>query len=405
MMKWEAALVGSIRKNILWWAAGAAIALGAFIRYSFLPLMVADMEFFFRIWHDVARDGGLAAVAVESSWSPLYLYILTLISKLGIDSITAVKLIPLALECLLIPAACLIVYTLSPGAKKQLYTTVALILCCLSPLLILNGAGWGQADICYAAFSVLAVWLLLKDKSIWAMVSLGLALSLKLQAVFLLPAFVIYYFCERKFSLWQFLLAPAIWVLTGLPMALVGQSPLYAVTCYIGQAETYTVPTFNCPNFYALLDQAVGTKQMIQGMWSRYGMALAVAALGGMLMWLVAKRGRLEGRATVLLSAWCVLTCVFFMPRMHERYGFVGEVLLLCWAVCLGRPRGFLYVLLGMLPVVSAYAEYMFRYPLFTLQLGGFMNLALLGLLTVELFRETGTLGLSPRVAQAGEQR
>ena len=101
------------------------------------------------------------------------------------------------------------------------------------------------------------------------------------------------------------------------------------------------------------------------------------------------KRVRLTDRMAVLMGAWCVLCCVFFLPRMHERYGIVGEVLLLCWAVAVGKPRGFAYVLLGLLPTMSAYAEYMFRNPFFPLQLGGAMNMALLGLLTWELLRET----------------
>ncbi len=392
MMKWEEKLVDSLRKNVLWWAAGAAVLAGALIRFAFLPLMVADMEFFFRVWHDTARTGGLAAVAAESSWSPMYLYILTLVSKLGLYNLNAVKFIPLAFEALLWAGGCLMVYYTCPADRKKERTVLILTLFCVNPLLVLNGAGWGQADICYAAFSVLAVWLLMRQKSVWAMVCLGLALAMKLQAVFLLPAFGIYYFCEKKFSLWQFLIVPAIWLASGLPMALVGQSPLYAVTCYMTQAETYTVPTFNCPNLYALLGEAVSGKRTIQDMLSRYGMALCGVSLGGMLTFLVVKKAKFKDRAVLLLGAWCVLCCVFFLPRMHERYGFVGEVLLLCWAVCLGRPRGFAYVLLGMLPVASAYCEYMFRHPIFPLQLGGAMNLVLLGLLTWELLRETGAL-------------
>ena len=70
---------------------------------------------------------------------------------------------------------------------------------------------------------------------------------------------------------------------------------------------------------------------------------------------------------------------------MHERYGMVGEVLLLCWALCLRRPRGFVYVILSVLPVMSAYAYYLFKASFFSLQLGGAMNLVLFLLLTWEL--------------------
>lgn len=390
MMPWEERLVDSIRKNILWWAAAAAALLGIFIRYSFMPLIVADMEFVLNDWYKAAIRGGLPALALESNYSPLYLYLFVLLPKLGLPHHIAIKLSTFAFEILLFVASCLTVFHVSPLGKKREYTVWAFILLCFHPLVILGGAGWGQADICFAAFSMLAVWCLLRGNSLWAMVCMGLSLALKLQAVLLLPLFVIYYFTEKKFSLWQFLVIPAIWVATGLPMAFFGQSPLYAVTCYLGQVEMYPVPTFNYPNFYALLGDALGTKQMIHGMFSRYGMGVAIAGLGGMASWLIFKKARITDRMALLLGSWCVLCAVFFVPRMHERYGFMGEMLLLCWAVCLGRPRGFAYTLLGILPIASAYAEYMFRHPMFSLQLGAFLNMALLGLLTWEVLREAG---------------
>ena len=388
MLKWEEKLVNSIQKNILLWAAAIAAVLGVFIRYSFMPLIVADMKFMLSSWYNATVEGGMAALAVESTYSPLYLYLFPILVKLNLPYSDAIKLSTFAFEIVLFVAVCLTVHHVAPEAKKKAYTVSAFIALCFHPLLILGGAGWGQADICFAAFSMLAVWCLLRNKSIWAMVHMGIALALKLQAVLLLPLFVIYYFVEKKFSIWQFLIIPAIWVATGFPMAFFGQSPLYAVTCYLGQMEMYPVPTYNYPNFYALLGDALGNKQMIHGMFSRYGMGAALAGLGGMTAWLIGKKARLTNRALLVLGSWCVLCCVFFMPRMHERYGLVGEMLLLCWAVCLGKPRGFAYVLLGLLPVASAYCKYMFRYPMFSLQLGGFLNLILMGFLTWEVIRE-----------------
>ena len=386
MMKWEARLVESIRTHMLTWACVCAAVLGLVIRYSFIPLVVADNEFFFTPWYAIAREQGLAALAVESNYSPLYLYLFTLMAKCC-PTADGVKYFAIALEAGLIAAACLLTWRSARPLIKRRDTALCFILLCMNPVLILGAAGWGQVDMGYAALAVLSIWLLLKGNSRWAMVSLGLALSLKLQAVFLIPLFLIYNFVERKFSFLELIIVPAVWILLGVPMALCGQSPLYAVTCYLAQTELYSNPTFNCPNVFALLGDAMSGKQMIQGMWSRYGMALCVAALGGMLTWLTVRRRRLDERATLLLGAWCVLCCIFFLPRMHERYGIIGEVLLLCWAVCAGKPKAFAYVLLGLLPTLSAYCEYMFKKPMFSLQLGGAMNMLLLALLTWELVR------------------
>lgn len=403
MMKWEARLATSIKKNILWWGLAAVLLLGVFIRYSFMPLLVADMEFMNLGWYEGIKAGGMKgalAPELQYTYSPLHLYLWTLTAVLfpSLPSMETLKVLSLLFEVPVILLGCLLVYRLLPAPRKALGTWVAFTLLWLHPLLLLNVAGWGQTDVFYVAPSLLALYLLMKDKPGWAMVALGVALAFKLQAIFLLPAFAIAYFCrEKKFSLLWFLLVPLVWVATGLPMVFLGESPLYAVECYFGQTDLYTKPTYNYPNWYALLGDALSSKRMIQGMLSRYGMVLAVGALGGMATWLIAKKVQLTDRTLLLLSSWCVLCCCFLLPRMHERYGLVGEVLLVCWAVCLGKPRGFAYVLLGLLPIASAYCQYMFRNPMFSLQLGSVLNLALLGLLTWEMLRETKALQPIPR--------
>ncbi|MEF9878509.1 MAG: glycosyltransferase 87 family protein [Clostridia bacterium] len=392
MMKWEEKLRAWLMEHVLWFGAAAVLLLGLFLRYTYLPLLAADLEFMNASWFDAIKAGGMAAVlepSLQYTYSPLHLYLWTLATLLPWDTYTVLKLVSIAMEMLLCAACVVLLRTLLPKQNKKLGSFVGFTLLWLNPVLLWNAAGWGQADASFALFCVLALWLLLKEKPAWALAALGVALAWKLQAIFLLPLFMMAYFCGKKrFSALWFLLVPGILVLSGVPMMLIGESPLFAVQVYLGQTDLYSQITYNYPNIYALMGEAIGSKTMILGMFSRTGMALCIAALGGMAVWLITKKVTLQSRATVLLGAWCVLCCVFFLPRMHERYGIVGELLLLCWAVCLWKPRGFVYVLLGMLPVLSAYAEYMFRHPFFPLQWGAVLNLILLGLLTWEVLRE-----------------
>lgn len=392
MMKWEEKLRAWLMEHVLWFGAAAVLLLGLFLRYTYLPLLAADLEFMNASWFEAIKAGGMAAVlepSLQYTYSPLHLYLWTLATLLPWDTYTVLKLVSIAMEMLLCAACVVLLRTLLPKQNKKLGSFVGFTLLWLNPVLLWNAAGWGQTDASFALFCVLALWLLLKEKPAWALAALGVALAWKLQAIFLLPLFMMAYFCGKKrFSALWFLLVPGILVLSGVPMMLIGESPLFAVQVYLGQTDLYSQITYNYPNIYALMGEAIGSKTMILGMFSRTGMALCIAALGGMAVWLITKKVTLQSRATVLLGAWCVLCCVFFLPRMHERYGIVGELLLLCWAVCLWKPRGFVYVLLGMLPVLSAYAEYMFRHPFFPLQWGAVLNLILLGLLTWEVLRE-----------------
>ncbi len=393
MMKWESSLRAWVSKNVIALGYIAAALIGLFIRYSFQPLVVADIEFMNSSWYNAIKAGGIGAVAdpsLQFTYSPFHIYFWWIIAKLmpNADTIAVLKASSTLMELCLAGACFMLCRELLRGSQNKLRRFAAFVLICVNPIFILNGAGWGQTDASFAALCVLAVLLFLKDKPVWALVMTGLALAWKLQAILLLPLFMMLYFCGRKrFSLLWFLLVPAVLIVSGLPMALAGQSPLFAVNIYLGQTDLYTLITYNCPNIFALMGDAVNVKQMVNGMFSRMGLVLCFAALGAVSVWLISRRAVIDGRNTLLLGAWCVLCCIFFLPRMHERYGIVGEALLLCWAVCEMKPRGFVYVLLGILATLSAYAEYMFRHPFFPLQIGGALNLIVLCALTYELVR------------------
>lgn len=58
---------------------------------------------------------------------------------------------------------------------------------------------------------------MLREKYRLAFVFLGIAFAFKLQAIFILPAYVIYYFCSRKFPITRFLYIPLCYLIGGLP--------------------------------------------------------------------------------------------------------------------------------------------------------------------------------------------
>ena len=342
---------------------------------------------------------GILDPALEYTYSPLHLYVWMLAAALfgSLDTHMVLKGVSLLFELGLITASCGLIGTLMPKKEQKFQRFLGFAALWLSPVLIWNVSGWGQTDALFAVFAVLAVWMLLKDKPVWGLVWLGVSLAFKLQAIFLLPLFMMAYFCGRKrFSVLWFLLVPGILVVSGFPMVLVGESPLFAVNIYLGQTDLYSKITYNYPNLYAIMGDALNVDQMILGMHSRVGLVLCVAAIGSVAVYMMARRKQLSNSTLVLLGAWCVFCCVFFLPRMHERYAIVGELLLVCWAVWLGKPRALGYVILSMAPTLSAYAQYLFQQSFFSLQIGGAMNLVLLCLLTWELAKALQAAPVAP---------
>ena len=81
----ERRIQDSLRKNILWWALAAVFLLGLFIRYSFIPLTVADMKFMNTRWYEAIRAGRMADVLdpqYQWTYSPMHLYLWTLACRL-----------------------------------------------------------------------------------------------------------------------------------------------------------------------------------------------------------------------------------------------------------------------------------------------------------------------------------
>ena len=391
MMKWEANLRKWLMEHMLLLAYAAVVLLGLFLRYSLLPMPSDDLVYMNASWFEAIKQSGMAGIldpALEYTYSPLHLYVWLIAAKLfgSFDTLVVLKLVSLAFEAGLVAALCALMRTLMPQKEHSFHRFLGFAALWLSPVLLWNAAGWGQTDAMFSLFAVLAVWMLLKDRPVWGLVWLGVSLAFKLQAIFLLPLFMMAYFCGKKpFSVFWFLLVPGILVISGVPMALVGESPLFAVNIYLGQTDLYSKITYNYPNLYAIMGDALNVDQMTLGMHSRVGMALCIAALGSVAAYMMLKRCKLDAPTLTLLGAWCVFCCVFFLPRMHERYAIVGEVLLLCWAVWLRKPRALLYVLLSMLPVLSAYSKFLFTIPFFSLQLGGVMNLCLMCLISWEV--------------------
>ena len=176
----------------------------------------------------------------------------------------------------------------------------------------------------YLGFSLLTLLLLFRDKPALAMLSFGLAVAFKLQAIFLLPALMILYFCfEKKFSVLWFLLVPAVWLIARVPMQMLDSGTASAAEYLSAQTSSYTEATMNAPNLHALLNEAVKSPLLVMVKWERYAILLTMAALGGMAVWMIRSKMKLNQNSALLLGAWCVEICVFLLPYMHERYAIV----------------------------------------------------------------------------------
>jgi Gpi18-like mannosyltransferase len=363
-----------------------------------------DVEWWFAPWMDhIIQYGAKASleaplqVQVEgvngfANYSPPYLYLLILASGASkwFSSFVLVKLVAIAgaLFC----AACiyyLLSALISPGAA--LLGAAGLL---LLPSVALNGPAWGQTDTIWAALAALVVAFALRGQWAAMMLAFGVAVAFKLQAVFIAP-FLLYMVLSRRIGLGYFLLPVLAYAGMLVPAWLAGRPAWDLATVYLEQAGTYRWLSMNSPNPWAfvqytrLLSYEAG---VILGTAAAVLAALTFGALA--IRW-----RRLEGSDLLLLAVVVAATMPYLLPKMHERYFFLADILAFALAVSKPRPWTIGAAIAIQCGSVCAYASHMLNFTM-----GKYLGALLIGAALIVLTHQLWctlrlkrvTMGASP---------
>lgn len=361
------------------------VAASLVLRQFLLDYLSSDMEYFLLPWmQQIEQGGGIYALQEPiGNYNIAYLLVLVLLQKLPMDPMLAIKSFSILADYLMAFVIGLIVYQLrGPSAGARKWAWLSAVLTTLLPLPMLNSALWGQCDSVYTLFLVLAVWLVLKERWTLSFLMLGLGFAFKLQALFLLPLFIILYIAKRRFSLLNFFLLPLPLFLTSLPSAIPMGNYMLAYDIYKGQAvgdDRLFNDYFNLSVMFNNLDPAIMKNFLV---------SVTILACFAMLALIWGKNYRVEGENVVLLGAWSVLTCVMLLPNMHERYGFAGEVLLWVWFIARPSVRRLVPCAVFSLSALSAYFSFLGGYWVFDVNTLSLLNMVTYALLTYMLMMD-----------------
>lgn len=291
---------------------------GALFSYETL-----DYLDFLSVWVEHFRaNGGLAALgAPVGNYNVPYLFFLSLFSYSDLPPLFLIKLLSVCFDVILAWASMLLVGHFTRTVWRQL---LCFFLVLFWPTVVLNGALWGQCDSIYTAFAVLSVWLVLTDRPWLGVAAIAASFAFKLQAVFVLPVFLLFWLSGRV-KWYHFAAFPAMCVLLVLPAALAGRPLWDALTVALRQTGSIgSGLNYNSPSLFALLPNIQNT-----ALASRLGI-LAAALVIALLALLVWPRGRAVSDRTLLLCAVTLSVAVpFFLPHMHDRYFFPADILTL----------------------------------------------------------------------------
>lgn len=314
---------------------------GTIIRIALRDMTSGDSDMFLVPWFDEIKSaGGFSNLGTQvGDYNILYQTIIAFFTYIPIKALYAYKLFSCIFDVFLAVMSGYIVFRLSDKNRHaRAFTAFGLVF--LSPIVILNSSWWAQCDAIYTFFGLASLFLLSKKKDMEALIVYGVAFTFKLQAVFLLPVIVLVLFIRKKPHLLYLLFIPVVMVVLSLPGIISGRSITDVFTIYFSQTSIYKSVALNYPSVWGLAADTVHaasyfagkeviSSEQLYNILKYPAIIITAAALGTIMLLCLKKKVHTDLKSIILMAFILSYTCVLFLPSMHERYGFVYEILAL----------------------------------------------------------------------------
>ncbi len=299
-----------------------AIALALTVRWLFVPVVLGgDFNGCLVPWYKATlAHGRIRSLGIEiSDYAPPYMYLLALASWLPLNPTPAIKLIPISFDFLAAAATYRVVRVFHPAGVLPGVAACCLLFC---PTVVLNGALWGQCDVVYTTFLLFSLLGALRGRPLASALLFSVALGVKLQAAFFLPALA-FVFIVQRYSLLYFALTPAAYLLFSIPPILLGRPAKSVLGVYLRQFDSPSALSMNAASVYQWLPVSSEPQAQVRG-----GLAFAAGACA-LVAYVILRLSRRPLRPESLLSIVLLLSALppFLLPKMHERYAFMSDVL------------------------------------------------------------------------------
>ena len=331
----------------------AVTVCGVLARIELFPHESNDMTQFLLPWYEYLHDnGGFRAVGDEiGDYPPMYYYFLAALTYTNIPPMTGIKVFSCIFDVI---TAFYVKSILDINYRKTIRPIIGYAAAFMLPEVVLNSASWGQCDGIFSCFVVITLYYFLKGKDIRAMIFYGIAVSFKLQAVFLMP-FIIMMVIRKKIRIRSLCLIPAVFVLSVLPAAIAGGDLHRLLTIYTDQMGEYSALNMSSPNIWTILDGV--DPEMIN--------SAGVYFAGGIVMILMyiclfqdPHPEQLTVRGAIIMAALSCFTVPLLLPHMHERYFYCADLMILLASLCFAKR--FWMLIAAQFSSVGAMCSYLF---------------------------------------------
>ena len=383
---------------------GVFTAVTMIARVSMLDFETADYRSFLSGWLDAFRTGGMKQLAEGvGDYNLIYQYFLLIITKVPLFELYLIKYISVVFDY-----ALAYVMMLAAGrfggekAKLPVFLTTMIL-----PTVLVDGACWGQCDSVYVFFVVLCLYMLSTDRPVRSAAALAVAFAFKLQTIFFFPV-VLLGLMHKRYKLRHAAVFFAAYVATMIPALIAGKPFMEAVSVYASQSmgQYYDRLTYGAPNlymFFPMMEFSVGQPFK----WMRYlpGIdaqarnpyinpdlfpdlqhaalyACVILTLIVVVYWLMHWK-EITPDMMLDLAMFFAIFLPFVMPKMHERYFFMADLLSVLYAAKYARRRYLPLLVVGA--SMTSYCSYLMRQVPIDQRVSALMMLAALAVVSHDL--------------------
>lgn len=321
---------------------------GLALRLSLFDFQSGDYVSFLSVWTQTMRNMTVSQAMSTpiGDYNMPYLYLILLISRLPFYDLYCIKLFSVLADLTLALAVGKLAALFAKNQSVILLTIAAAL---FAPTTWLNSAYWGQCDSIYAALALWGLYFGFKKKGVWSMVFFALAFSFKLQTIFLLPV-VAFLLVTEHVSLKSLLAFPAAFLSVMVPALAGGRSFADTFSIYISQTQAYPYLSLNAPSFWSLINNSY------YSLLSSVPTLLAILMTLLLLFWYTRKYQSLTPKVILELSLILTMMIPWLLPKMHERYFYLAEVLSIVYVAAFPRRTPVSVILLfGGFLIYSAY--------------------------------------------------
>jgi hypothetical protein len=330
----------------------AILALAVMTRAVYWNQRPPDMAIFLEPWmNHILRYGPISAFAHPfSNYEPAYLYLLAVgsLAHSWLATMTIIKILSVA-------GTLFLTLALADLLKAARTEPRGALLLLLLPSVVINDALLGQCDALWAGAALFGLAAMIRGETVRAMVWCGLGMAFKAQAAFMAPV-IIGAMIGRRAPWWQWSVPALVFLATLLPPWLLGWPGMKLLTVYLDQASLDQIcgRLGNPWMIGTIFGEHEGRRIFFLGYAAAGAAAVTIAAL--------AARGCRDARLLILLAALAGTALPFFLPKMLERYYFLGDIMTLALALTLKNRESTIAVLAVQMASILSHMTYLYSF-------------------------------------------